>query len=360
MARNDSSNPDSHTPYKKQGISRDILADFSSCFRLVDKENGLSSADKKGDERSLESEKPAYPGFPFSSPNSFVEKINNFSPRRTTCEKQKEMAESPAYVWKFKSSGKKFPGHGHTPVSIFQNSNEKKPNFLDFQPPSDAKASRLSPDKQDFILPELERQFFNLNMFDSSWGIKELQNGNFSSFNVFLENQNFHSQTQSQSQVQNQNAHPNHTHGFVHPGHSGTHPDHSSHAHPDMPVKEARGRAEPGKCNCRNSQCLKMYCDCLKRGEFCNGCNCVGCENHGDSQIRKKKVGGLFEKSKKAVGGLIVTNTEDLKARVARNGCNCRKNACLKKYCECHQFGLKCGKACRCLTCQNGRDDPVD
>jgi len=33
-------------------------------------------------------------------------------------------------------------------------------------------------------------------------------------------------------------------------------------------------------CNCKKSRCLKLYCDCFARGEFCGkDCNCVSCLN---------------------------------------------------------------------------------
>ena len=37
------------------------------------------------------------------------------------------------------------------------------------------------------------------------------------------------------------------------------------------------------KCNCRNTKCLKLYCECLRRGDTCKDCNCNGCENHTHS-----------------------------------------------------------------------------
>jgi hypothetical protein len=33
--------------------------------------------------------------------------------------------------------------------------------------------------------------------------------------------------------------------------------------------------------------------------------------------------------------------------------CNCKKSNCLKNYCECFQFGLKCTYNCGCVDCKN-------
>jgi hypothetical protein len=33
------------------------------------------------------------------------------------------------------------------------------------------------------------------------------------------------------------------------------------------------------RCNCRKSQCLKLYCECFSAGVLCSGCSCVSCHN---------------------------------------------------------------------------------
>lgn len=37
-----------------------------------------------------------------------------------------------------------------------------------------------------------------------------------------------------------------------------------------------------------------------------------------------------------------------------KEGCNCSKSYCVKKYCECYSNGKKCTEKCKCISCKNG------
>ena len=97
-----------------------------------------------------------------------------------------------------------------------------------------------------------------------------------------------------------------------------------------------------GTCHCKNSQCLKLYCECFKRGGICGEtCNCVGCKNiiGNEKEIRLKRE-KIIEKDPTAF-------IED----IPYNGCGCTKNSCMMNYCDCFKLGVGCGKYCSCVGC---------
>lgn len=107
-------------------------------------------------------------------------------------------------------------------------------------------------------------------------------------------------------------------------------------------------------CNCRNSKCLKLYCECLRKGDFCDpSCNCAECENNEYSELRKEKVKNIEKKNPLAFKPIVTLQEERLVAKVHNKGCNCKRSYCLKNYCECHQFGVRCSINCKCSECKN-------
>ena len=94
-------------------------------------------------------------------------------------------------------------------------------------------------------------------------------------------------------------------------------------------------------CNCRNSKCMKLYCECFSAGQECTKlCRCIDCRNQKGSEWAKPQRGPATAKSVKIETG-------------QSKGCSCRKSFCIKKYCECFQEGVLCTENCKCVECQN-------
>lgn len=54
-------------------------------------------------------------------------------------------------------------------------------------------------------------------------------------------------------------------------------------------------------CNCKNSRCLKLYCECFASGEYCKNCNCNGCCNNIENEaIRKETIAAILERNPNA------------------------------------------------------------
>ncbi|KAL3765873.1 hypothetical protein ACHAW5_002106 [Stephanodiscus triporus] len=134
-------------------------------------------------------------------------------------------------------------------------------------------------------------------------------------------------------------------------------------------------------CRCMKSQCLKLYCDCFQQELLCiSQCACKSCKNTkanaGPGGVRHKAV----EEVKKRRPDAFKPRTRD-----ADEGCRCKKNKCLKKYCVrlnllnslkypcspvafvkltlqlgsslswqiCFNQDIKCDSRCRCKNCGN-------
>ncbi|KAL7470897.1 hypothetical protein ACHAXS_011187 [Conticribra weissflogii] len=118
--------------------------------------------------------------------------------------------------------------------------------------------------------------------------------------------------------------------------------------------KERKGRVT---CRCVKSRCLKLYCECFMESKFC--CARCQCDNCGNNEANSTPNGARTI----AIREILERRPDAFEPREqrAREGCNCKKNKCLKKYCECFRAGIKCNRNyCRCTNCknkfENGRD----
>ena len=59
--------------------------------------------------------------------------------------------------------------------------------------------------------------------------------------------------------------------------------------HSPKRVGVKRRRRRQKTCNCKNSSCLKLYCDCFKEGGTCgSSCRCKDCKNQQGNQLREQ------------------------------------------------------------------------
>lgn len=63
----------------------------------------------------------------------------------------------------------------------------------------------------------------------------------------------------------------------------------------------AAANASKRHCNCKNSRCLKLYCECFASGRYCDGCNCVNCHNNSAHEsTRQSAVESILERNPNA------------------------------------------------------------
>ena len=107
-------------------------------------------------------------------------------------------------------------------------------------------------------------------------------------------------------------------------------------------------------CNCKKSQCLKMYCDCFAASGYCHpSCTCESCKNTDENEdVVNVARAGILMKEPTAFDEKI-----DVQGGAHRRGCRCKRSKCLKKYCECYSAGVACNESCQCVGCANCEGD---
>lgn len=107
-------------------------------------------------------------------------------------------------------------------------------------------------------------------------------------------------------------------------------------------------------CNCKNSSCIKMYCECFRENGFCGKfCKCKDCKNHEGNAERSLN---LQNRNKKQNDGLVFKLSKDTLAEIphrTKRNCKCQKSQCQKNYCECFNDGAFCSSRCCCINCLN-------
>jgi len=76
-------------------------------------------------------------------------------------------------------------------------------------------------------------------------------------------------------------------------------------------------------CNCKKSQCLKLYCECFAHGRVCVDCNCSGCHNTDKpehQEAREKAIVATRERDSNAFyrAAPLQAKAEKMKASAAR------------------------------------------
>ena len=115
----------------------------------------------------------------------------------------------------------------------------------------------------------------------------------------------------------------------------------------DVPHKAPVESVGKKTCNCKKSQCLKLYCECFAAGTYCQGCTCVNCHNTSFNTLE------VAEAKDSVSSKNPVAFKKRMDGTLDEASCNCSRSNCLKKYCECFKSGIRCGDLCTCTGCKN-------
>ena len=100
------------------------------------------------------------------------------------------------------------------------------------------------------------------------------------------------------------------------------------------------------KCSCKNTNCLKFYCECFSNGRYCSDCSCCNCKNTKEfNNLRLQKYN-----EKMSIDPSIYNRIYSSKNTWT---CHCKNSNCAKNYCDCFHNGKFCNSKCKCIECHN-------
>ena len=119
-------------------------------------------------------------------------------------------------------------------------------------------------------------------------------------------------------------------------------------------TRQKRRRSSSSGCMCRQSKCIKMYCDCFSNHRHCTSdCSCTDCEN-----VQSNESFLIAHRTQAKARNPNAFSVETGNESGLR--CSCTKSRCLNKYCECIRAGRLCTSACQCNACENAQGCAID
>ena len=107
-------------------------------------------------------------------------------------------------------------------------------------------------------------------------------------------------------------------------------------------------------CNCKNSSCIKLYCECFRENGFCGShCKCKDCKNVDNNKDRNLSLNNTGKKQRKQFAFKLSKEELNGEQRTESISCKCKRSQCQKKYCECFNDGAFCNPGCCCEDCLN-------